>query len=153
VPHGTDKTILINKGDLMALGGVLTTGGHVAMRRLSLVLAALVAGVMAVSLYVAPKASAGFYGFCEGWGAGSYAQCHAQPFYHIVWSRVIVDPYPGYQGCASALNGNGVQVNGFICTTTGLQATNYYDGSRYLQGLIKNNTRFYNVLRGNEEYR
>ncbi|HYQ78791.1 MAG TPA: hypothetical protein VEP91_06750 [Solirubrobacterales bacterium] len=137
----------------MSIAGVFSGAGRSALGRLSLVLATLVAAVLAFSMYVAPKASAGFYGFCEGWGAGSYAQCHAQPFYHIVWSRVIVDPYPGYQGCASALNGNGVQVNSFVCTTTGLQATNYYDGSRYLQGLIKNNTRLYNVLHGNEEYR
>jgi hypothetical protein len=137
----------------MASAVVVPGGGRQARGRLSILLAGLVAAVLAVSLYVAPKASAGYYGFCEGWGAGSYAQCHAQPFYHIVWSRVIVDPYPGYQGCASALNGNGVQVNSFICTTTGLQATNYYDGSRYLEGLIKNNSRFYNVLHGNEEYR
>jgi len=137
----------------MSIAGVFSGAGRSALGRLSLVLATLVAAVLAFSMYVAPTASAGFYGFCEGLGAGSYAQCHAQPFYHIVWSRVIVDPYPGYQGCASALNGNGVQVNSFVCTTTGLQATNYYDGSRYLQGLIKNNTRLYNVLHGNEEYR
>jgi len=70
----------------------------------------------------------------------------------VLWTRVKEDGSANTQGCASALNGNGNVVGGGACTTTGLRATNYYDGSRFLKGLNKNNTRFFAVFSGNELY-
>jgi expansin (peptidoglycan-binding protein) len=101
----------------------------------------------------APAADAFNDAFCTGFAAGSYQTCTSASYHYIQWSRVMLDPIESNrQACAGALNSNDVEVGGYVCTTTGLQATNYYDASRYLRGHIKNNTTQFTHMSGNVQY-
>lgn len=143
--------ILLRRGLIVALS-IGTHNGFFAVRRwAALLLCSLIFLMGYLGLPEPVRAAGNFDSFCVNHGYTNYSRCHNQTFRKIIWSRVKREPLNS-QGCTSAYNGNGVVVGGWVCTTTGLQATNYYDGSKFLQGLNQSGVAFYITLSGNEEY-
>jgi hypothetical protein len=117
---------------------------------LGVVLTAALAAIPIMAANPTP-ASAGIDEYCLGAILNEGQTCRDPNFRFIKWSRVKKDNFAA-EGCAGAYNSNNVEVGGWTCTTTGLQATNFYDGSRNLRGAVLDNFGNNQKMVGTDEF-
>jgi hypothetical protein len=121
-------------------------------RRSTLLLAGLATAIAMFLALIGPvtQAHAGAEYFCyylAGPYGGASDRCYSQNPQHLTWVRSY-----GYNHSACSDAYWGGLVASWACAPTGNWSNSYFDGSRYLQGVVRNNAGENNQIWGYQEW-